>query len=267
MKIINVRGVKMGKVIINNNNELIIKRRKKRLLKKNFSLLIIFSIVIIVLCYKLPFFNIRSIEVNNKLSNRDEIIKLAGIYLGNNIFYTNTKEAQKNVITNPYISQVQIKRILPSKIKINVNERIAFFYLKEENFIYLIDKNGFVLDKKENIDVRNLIEVKNNDIKDIKIGTKLPSKDDRLYNILNEFSNIIAENKDLKGISYIELTNFMDIKIFYNNFLIKLGNYQDITQKINKALTILQIEDLKNKKGYIDVSYKGNPVFFIDKAQ
>lgn len=256
----------MSKVIINNNG-LIIKRRKKKLFKKSFFLFIIANIIIVVLCYKLPFFNINSIDVNNnKLLNKEEIIKLSGIYLGNNIFYSSMKKAQENVIKSPYILGAKVKRVLPSKIIVNVDERATFFYLKQGNFIYLIDKAGFVLDRRENIDVRNLIEIKSDDIKSIKIGEKLPSKDDRLFNILEEFSNIIIQNKELKAISYIELTNLMDIKIFYNNFLIKLGDYQDITQKINKAFSILQIEELKNGKGYIDVSYKGNPVFFIDKA-
>ncbi|EKN41637.1 cell division protein FtsQ [Clostridium botulinum CFSAN001627] len=37
-------------------------------------------------------------------------------------------------------------------------------------------------------------------------------------------------------------------------------------KKLNTAINILKRDELKKaKKGYVDVSYEGNPVFYIEK--
>lgn len=58
-----------------------------------------------------------------------------------------------------------------------------------------------------------------------------------------------------------------NIQFYYKNILIKLGNSDELNNKLNKAFNIiLQKEEVKSaKKGYVDVSFNGNPVVFIEK--
>jgi cell division protein FtsQ len=44
---------------------------------------------------------------------------------------------------------------------------------------------------------------------------------------------------------------------------IKLGSADDMKNKLNKALNIIEQEKLSAAKGYVDVRFDGNPVFYI----
>lgn len=46
---------------------------------------------------------------------------------------------------------------------------------------------------------------------------------------------------------------------------IKLGSSDNILSKLNRAINIINGENLTTSTGYVDVSYNGNPVYSIDK--
>lgn len=256
-----MRGVTAGC-----DNELIIRRRKKRFHKRCFILSIFAIAAAIILCYKLPCFNIKRIDItHNKTVSSKDIIKMSGISIGNNIFCVKSSRIKSNIAQNPYVESVEISKILPSKISISINERETAFYIKKDNIFYLIDKNGFVLAQKDYFDCRYLIEIKNADTGKLKAGCRLSFNDSRYYDVLRQFSDIEDENRKVLDISSIDISNVLDIKAYCNDFCIRIGNSENLPEKLNKAMLILQAKGLKNAKGYVDVSYKGNPVFFIRK--
>lgn len=249
------------------NNELIKKRRKKRLIKRYVILLIFLISVLCTLCLKLPYFNIKDIKVyNNRNVESSEIINLSKITVGGNIFYLNTREIKNGILSNPYIISVDISRKVPSTIEITVKERNAVFYINKGNNFLIIDRSGIALEEKNDIKTMNLIKLDGFDASKAEVGKKLTAEDSRKFKVIEDVTDVVMKsNKNLPQITEVSIEDILDIKIFYGQMCVKLGDGSNFYEKLNKAVNILKSDEYKSAKGYIDVSYNSNPVILIEK--
>ncbi len=257
----------MNVIMDKSKNELIIKRRRKKRIKNSILLLLLLISILVTLCLKLDYFNINNIEVSgNRNIHKNEIIKLSSIENGNNIFYTNLKKARTNIKSNPYIQSVDIKRQLPSTLQINVVERDAYFYGMDSGGRYVVvDNEGVVLEIRKEINNMKLLKIQGFDFSKAKVSKTLPVDDQRKIKLLGTFAGLLKADKSGLTLSIIDISNLLDIKMYYGNICVKLGNSEDIENKVNMAVNIIINNKLKDSKGYIDVSYQGNPVFYIEK--
>lgn len=248
------------------DNKLILQRRKRRKIKKVFMLFILLISVCITLCFKLSYFDIKTIQVTgNKNILSKEIIGLSNLYKGNNIFYINIKYGENSILSNPYIENVEISRKLPDKVQINVKEREAIFYNVKNNKYFVVDKSGILLEKRNDIKGMKLIKLDGFDYDKCEIGKTLVNNDKTKIDVVSALSNIILNSKSTIAITSIDISDILNIKVYCGEVCIKIGTSDDMDKKINKSLNILDRKELKGVKGYIDVSFNGNPVFFIQK--
>ncbi len=247
-------------------NELIEKRRKKIRIKRYITIIVILIAVVVTLCLKLSYFNIKDIKVlNNRNIGSEEIKKLSQINLGENIFYLNLRKSRTAILSNPYILKADIKRKLPNKINIYVEERTAVFYVKQNEKYLVIDEKGIVLEEKNSINGMKLIKLEGFEGKNYKVGEVLDNSDVRKLKIINDITKLIKSLKDgIPEPSIVDIKDLTDIKLYYGNIMIKIGTSDELQEKINKAINILVDNKLIDKKGYIDVSFKGSPVFFVE---
>lgn len=229
---------------------------------------VFFISALIVLAFKLPYFNIKNVEVQgNKAVSSKMITDISGIFKGNNIFYLNIQKARENILKISYVSNVSIDRKLPDKIIINITERNAHYFVKLDKSYLIIDNDGIILEKRNDLKGLKLTEIIGIKPDNRKIGESILTNSSRSsqIEILNTFSDLIERNKSDFTISSIDLSDILDLKVYYGGMCVKLGTKENLESKLNKALNILSLNQLKNAKGYIDVSYDGNPVFFIKK--
>lgn len=255
----------MGKFFKKTDNQLILKRRRKKRVKKTCIGMIFLIAVFLILCLKLSYFNIHHIKVyGNKSISSNEIIRNSKMYTGNNIFYINLRDITDNILTNPYIKEATITRVLPDTINISVKERSSIFYCETANGYFVIDKMGIFLEKRGNIDDMKLVKLEGINYTDKDIGKTTENKDHRKIKAITAFGNMI-ENNDLSfRVTDLDVSDPLDIKAYFNNMCVKLGTVDDIDKKINRAVNVLLDANLGSSKGYIDVRFNSNPVFFIE---
>ena len=246
------------------NNQLIEKRRRRKKIRRGFLLIVILLSLSTTLCLKLPYFNIKNIEViNNRNIPSQEIIDLSTLTLGKNIFYLNFKKAKTNILTNSYILNVELKRKLPNRIVISVEERTAIFYIKKEDKYLIVDSAGIILEEKELINNMKLIKLEGFDKINYEVGKSIESDEGRVK-LIEEMTKLIKNlNEGVPEPSIVDLVDTTDIKVFYGDMAIKLGTSSSLVEKYNRGLNILMQQELLGKKGYIDVSYKSDPVFMV----
>ncbi|MGK0468021.1 cell division protein FtsQ/DivIB [Clostridium sp.] len=261
------KSIDKGKYIIANSENLLKKRKKKKKVRNLILLGIIMVSTLITLCFKLPYFNITQIEivgnVNVPISKINEQINT---HLNTNIFYASFADSKSDIVKNPYTLGVTIKKKLPNKIIIQVEERVAIFYGKVKDTYYIMDNEGVLLEKRSNIKDMNIVNLGGIDFKNSKVGNSVIS-DDRKINIANNISNIINEYRKTKNniiISSVDINNVLDVKVYSGKMCIKFGTTEDLENKFNKAINILSQPKYKAAKGYLDVSFKGPPVVFIE---
>lgn len=248
-------------------NELIEKRRKRLRRKKLIVFLVLLAVILIIVSIKMPYFKIQTINVyNNSTLNSNEIISESKIKKGANIFYLNTKSIESNILDNPYVSNVKISRKLPNTINIYVEERKAAFYVEKDKKYVIIDKNGICLEIVSDIKNLNLIQLIGVDASKAKVGEVIAVDDKRKLSTISTLTDIISANNSIcKNIKSIDIQDEVNINAYYNNMEIKLGSSDDLLKKLNRAINIINGENLSAQKGYVDVSFNGNPVYSIQK--
>ena len=250
------------------NNELIRKRRKRRAIRRNIVLIILLVAVSITLCLKLTYFNVDTVAIhNNSIISSEEITENANINFGTNIFYMNLKQIKTNVLGNPYIEEVAVKRLLPRTISITVKEREAKFYGEADNQYVIIDNNGVMLEKRDNIDGMNLTRLSGLEFQKAELGVLVPGVDERKQEIIRTITELIGLNSSDIKIDSVNLESTVNIEMHCQNILVKLGDGENLKQKMNKALNIIVANNLISQKGYVDVSFNGNPVIDIEKQE
>jgi cell division protein FtsQ len=79
-----------------------------------------------------------------------QVMRFAGVQKGQNIFSVNLREVQRNLELIPMIKQVEIRRELPQRLVIRLNERTAVARLQPssrqlKDEVFLIDREGVVM--------------------------------------------------------------------------------------------------------------------------
>lgn len=246
-------------------NELIRRRKKEKRIRKAVFLMLVLVITAVILCLKLPYFNIAAVEVsNNKLIPKNDILKYANTHLGENIFCLNKREIENKLLANPYISKVDIRRQFPSTIYLEVGERVPGLFITEDKNFIVLDEEGYVLDRVNKIDPKGLIQLVGLDTKAAALGKKITGDSKKLMQI-KALSDLEKRNLTDAKISVIDLTDSSDIKVSFNKVTVKAGSIDDIQNKLNKALNIITQQHLENASGYIDVSFNGVPVISIQR--
>jgi cell division protein FtsQ len=263
--------IKSGNYIIENKEKLLYKRKSKKKVKRLVFLSIIMITTLVTLCLKLPYFNIKTIDIiGNSNASKVDINEAAKIKIGSNIFYASFNDSKKNIIKNPYVLGVKFKKVLPSKVIIEIKERVAVFYGKVNNNFYILDDKGILLEIRSDIKDKNLVNLVGFNYEKCKVGDLITSEDDRKINIANEITNIITDYRKTNNniaITKVDVNSVLDVKAYAGDMCIKFGTSQDLKNKFNTAINIISQPDYKNAKGYVDVSFTGNPAVFKEQKK
>lgn len=231
------------------------KKKKRRVNTSRLMIVLSFLLMIIIGFYTFlnsSVFNIKNIEIqgNDKLS--EDIIKNAlEIKDDKNIFMYSTKKMEEKLQENTYIEDVNIKKILPDGIRVDINEKEIMGLIRHEGIYCYIDKYGNVINSIEEIDKdekyvivdveyyldkNNTIDFKNEEI-----------KKGLLY--LLECINDNNLQKKIKQINYQE----NDIINMYtkDGIEIILNNNKELKYNISRTSAILVDLQSKNTKGGI----------------
>ena len=101
-------------------------RKKRRWRKRKRGLLIFLFLVVCVSIvaglFYAPFFNIAQVYcVGFETLAEEDILKVAAVPIGANIFQTNVGELKRRVAAIPYVGESNVRRVFPNKIKICEN--------------------------------------------------------------------------------------------------------------------------------------------------
>ena len=242
-------------------------KKRKKLIKK----LILMTIVIVVggfiFITKAPIFNIKSITLKGNVTIADEVL-LSGISdrIGLNIFTVNQKEIKEEVLKNKYVSTVEIKRKGINILEINITEEAPVYYIDNGVKLLIINNNLEVLEEVDNIDGRNLVEVK---------GIDFSAKDDEsradefnsYKSILSNFYPFISQNRESIYLSSLDLSNIVNIIGYIGNVEILFGDDSNLYNKMENVYRIMLDDNINIAKGYINVSFNGSPVVKIEEVK
>lgn len=218
-----------------------------------------------------PVFNIKEVTVKgNEKINQEEIIYLSEIQVGDNIYHYSKTNIKQNIKTNPYIEEVQVYRILPDKIEIEVKERKASFMIQLDGSYAYINNQGYILEKsKENIylpiitgfstETENMIE-----------GKQLNEDDLKKLQVVLNIMEVATSNQIAELITKIDIEDSNNYTLFLEteSKTVYLGSDSDMNMKILYLKGLLQKEKGVSGEIFLKDEYLNNDrVFFREKVE
>ena len=222
------------------------KIEKKKRRKKKFSLILILIILLVggISAYLLtsPTFNIQDISINgnSKLSSQ-QITSLAELKYGDNIFSRLSIVMKVKLKRNGYIEDVQINKIYPNKIEINIKERRQQFQIKtqDEGYIY-IDEQGYILEYAKDKLELPIITGMDITINDLHTIHRLDEED------LDKMENILQIREQCKSIEIADKITQYEVN---DEYIINL-------ESDGIAINFGDATDLKNRMYYVNAILK-----------
>lgn len=256
---------KNTKNIAPEQQEKIMQKRKKKQKAIKWILILVLLIVAILCAMFSPLFNIKKIEVQgNEIISKNEIISLSQIQLEENTFKLNKSQIKKQIKENAYIQSVIIVRNLPSEIVIKVEERKPAYLLEYAGSYVVIDKQGYMLEIKNEKMNLPVIQGAVTSTEEFKVGNRLCTEDlEKLAEILRIVE--IAQVNDIYTIiTGIDIENAENIKLIFESEdkVAYLGDSSNMNTKILMIKSIIEKE--KGNPGEIFLNFdlnKKNPIF------
>ena len=182
------------------------KQRKARLIFL-YSLVFILVITICVALSLTILFKVEDIQVvGNKIYSSEDIINKSGITKEENIFVCSEKNINKNLCNDfPYIESIKLKREIPNKIIICVNESKEAASVKFNDKYAVINSSDKVLDILDS-PKENIAQITGVDVSNATIGSEIKFSDSNKQAIIKEIQKAIA-NEKLENVTNIDVTN------------------------------------------------------------
>ena len=227
---------------ISKQKEIEKKKRKRRKSTLIFVMIILVAGGICAYLLTSPSFSIQEISVqgNRQITNQ-QIIGLAEIQRGDNIFSKLGIVMKVKLKQNGYIEDVTINKIYPNKVEIQIKERQKQFQIKTETEAYIyIDEQGYIL--QYGVDKLEIPTIIGMDIKQADVGIKhrLDEKD------LNKMENILQIREEFRNIEIADKKTQIQVQ---DEYIVILEN-DGITINFGDA------SNLKNRMYYVNGNLK-----------
>lgn len=225
-----------------------------KLLFKSFTFFALIAIVGAAISLGI-FFKIEKIEVlGDTRYTSEEIINSSKVKTGQNLVLLNkekTKEKMEKEL--PFLKVKDIKKTVPNKLTLEVEEIKKYGYIESDGVNILFDQDKKVIEIKENVE-ENILKIKGVEILDPKIGEKIKikskNKEETLYKILD-----LLEEYDLTEPTEIDLSNESKVTVGYQNRInILVGNLNELDYKIKTAAEIINNRLDREESGELDLS-------------
>ena len=253
--------VKSGKTA--DEARVIINRRKIRLSRiRTFGTVGFFTVF--ALCFLLSYSYFRGAEIKEILFEGDEvyaesqILEAGGIATGQNMLTVHEKKLNKDVTALlPFISKIDVDYRLPDVLALNVVSTKEQLILKCDKKYICVDSLGKVVSDKKKKLTEGQFLVQGLAIQEYTVGETFVVSDENSerFKVAREFAKI-AEKADTLNYGVLDLKDMSDIKFTYHSKIrLYLGDGNNLSEKLQKAISIMQSAEIGDKTGYINLKY------------
>lgn len=213
------------------------------------------------------FFRITQINIQgiSKYSEQ-QILQASGVKTGDNLVFVDARQVASAIKENlPYLSDVQVEKIIPDRIDINISESQPLAAVKCSDTWWIIDQKARVLEKTDEATALKKIQFFGITPTAVTPGTQLQVGDNEktaltyLTNVLTAIQNAGMSTK----VGKIDLSNIGSVKFSYlGRFTVIMGTGENCDYKLVKLKNTIQ-KLSADDKGKIDVSKDDQTSRFI----
>jgi cell division protein FtsQ len=241
-----------------------LRKRKARKIAIKYSFVFVLFIFAVILFLLSPVFYIKNIEVegNSKISS-EQIKALLQINSTTNIFEESNNKVNAKLKENKYIEKADVRRILPSTLKVNVVEREVEYLLEYANSYAYTDKNGNILEVSAN-PVEGKVKIIGYSTKSLNEQEKLDESDiEKLNNVKSILQS--AEQFEIRNkITSINIADQDDYQIYIESEkkIVHLGDTKNLDTKMIYIKAILEKEKGNDGEIFVNMDLNKKQPYF-----
>ncbi len=232
---------------------------KKRMRRTVFYVLlfVLVSLIFLAVCV-FVFLKVKNVDIEGATKySTEQIMELVPISTGDNIYSFDSDDIESKICeAMPYVREVEIKRDLPTTVKINITEEKAVYAATIANDTYILSSELKVLERLPDgkSPPKGLKNISLSNVRRCLVGTQIEFVDKRTLDAVIALYKNCEDNYIEKKIKSVDVRSRFDMYINYDNrFDVYLGDIENIDIKIEFLIGIIEELD-PNAKGTIDVS-------------
>ena len=233
------------------------------------SLFLVF-IAMIVFATVSPIFNITEVDVTgNKRLSKEQVVDLSGIETDENIFKENLSSSKKSIKQSGYIENVNIKRILPNKVEINIVEREATFASEFGNGYIYLNNQGYILEINEkNDNLPELVGLSTSG-ESVAEGNRLNNTDLKKLSVVLKIMSTANVKNIFSLINRIDVTDESNYKLYFDSEqkVAYLGDCSDLETRMLYLASILEKEKGNPGEIFVNINLNTDDAFFRESVQ
>lgn len=203
------------------------------------------------------------VVTGNQRFSADTIIQQSGLEAGNNLLLYALQAAEDKLCENPYIQEVNIKRVFPRTLSIEVTEREECAVVSSVGYHIVIDESGYVLKINDSIHDEQLLRINGVSLTGFQVNDTLAKSKDYQIKTLLEYLKALKSFALKDQIKTLDVANPLSVyMVTENDIQILFGLPDDITSKlewVNEVLPTLTQNGVTG--GTLDVSSDTGAVY------
>ena len=207
----------------------------------------------ILACALSPIFVLKTVNIQgNRFVQDEDIIRIAGIRLGENLFQLQTDEIKRSLTKDLRIEQAVVQRSFPSQLDISISERIPLAMIKCDYGYLELGKGGIVLDAHRTLRDMPVPMISGAGVADLFVGDVV---DDEQVGKVLSFLDTVGENT-VKSLSEINITNPEDVMLYAGSVQIRLGALDRLDSKVEVTKSVIsELQQTKHPIAYVDARF------------
>ncbi|KUK12559.1 MAG: Cell division protein FtsQ [Moorella sp. 60_41] len=233
-----------------------LRRRRRRLKTLIFCMLSITSVFFFL---HSGIFSLQAVEVQGNLRvPEEEVLRLAAVEPGLNLWQMDVGAVAERVKAHPLIKEVRVERRWPHTLMITLREREALALLPAGGAFWVVDGQGYVMERISSLRQRQLPVVSGVDLKEDP-GPGLCLQEEGLRAALAVLQGLPPqERRQVMEIDAGEAENL--VLYLQGQVKVKFGDSSSVGEKWQRLKEALQGVGPVESLEYIDVSFSGPPV-------
>jgi len=211
-----------------------------------------------------PFFYIREVIISgNNVVTNSEITDRLEVDLTTNLLFFNARAAERRVLENLYIADVNFRRDLPGRLYVQVRERRVVAYVEHTlgSFLY-IDEQGRVLEVRNFTSGRRPV-VEGLNFTRFALGEVLEVPDTTAFEIATEYAQQIYLHGLMNRVTYIDVSDTANTRILVGYIEFNVGGLRGAEGRVRIIAGMLaEIPDADFARGFVDLRETRGEYFF-----
>ena len=203
-------------------------------------------------------FTVRAVQVSGNVNMTEaQVLSVAGISLGANMFELDETEIARRVNANHYLSFEKLRLDWPDGVTLFVRERVPCAYANAYGMLYILADDGTVLEDSNDIDtLPDLPVVRGFREGDVVVGRKIaPEASEKLV----AYKELIAELQTQEYLEQISVLNISDVDNIYlettDHYTVEMGDSSDMRAKVGAMRAVVdKLREMGKESGIINVA-------------